>query len=88
MTTAHSRAQEELETRRRTATFTVSTPSDSGGTVDGLLSAENDPASFIANLDPDLRRQILSDLDDETISRLPGELATEARTLQQEIQDR
>lgn len=89
VTTAHNRAREEIEIRRQRAQASTIANATSSG-VPGIagVTAETDPASFIANLDHDLRRQILSDLDDETINRLPSDLASEARSLQQEIHQR
>lgn len=47
-----------------------------------------DPANFIQTLPPGLRRQVLADMDDTLIALLPGELATEAQTLRQELEAR
>ena len=47
-----------------------------------------DNASFFQNLPPDLRRQILSDMDDSLIAHLPEEMRTEAQTLRQERDNR
>lgn len=43
-----------------------------------------DNATFFRNLPSDLRRTILSDLDESSLSHLPDDLANEARRLQQE----
>lgn len=43
-----------------------------------------DNATFFQNLPSDLRRAILSDMDDSLISHLPEEMRTEAQTLRQE----
>ena len=98
VTTAHDRAREEIDMRRQQQVAQQqnsaaqpggqSAGSTTSAAGNGVGSAENDPASFIANLEPDLRRQILSDLDEETIARLPADLAQEARTIQQEIHAR
>jgi E3 ubiquitin-protein ligase HUWE1 len=47
-----------------------------------------DPANFLATLPPNLRQQVLSDMDDTTIAVLPAEVAAEARELRQELEDR
>ena len=100
VTTAHNRAREEIEARRQrseqqrvAAATTAAAAAAASATSSGLAGlagagTEGDPASFIANLDADLRRQILQELDDDTINRLPTELAAEARALQQEIHQR
>jgi E3 ubiquitin-protein ligase HUWE1 len=43
-----------------------------------------DAVSFLTSLTPDLRRTILSDMDDTLISQLPEDIATEAQTLRQQ----
>ena len=43
-----------------------------------------DATSFLTSLTPDLRRTILSDMDDTQLNQLPEEVALEARTLRQE----
>ncbi|GAO46185.1 hypothetical protein G7K_0422-t1 [Saitoella complicata NRRL Y-17804] len=40
--------------------------------------AEIDPASFLASLDPELRRSVLADAEDDFIAQLPPALAAEA----------
>jgi E3 ubiquitin-protein ligase HUWE1 len=40
-----------------------------------------DPASFFAALDPVLRRSLLQEVDEELLSQLPPEMASEARAL-------
>ena len=47
-----------------------------------------DNATFFQNLPPDLRRAILSDMDDSLISHLPEEMRSEAQTLRQERDNR
>ena len=47
-----------------------------------------DNATFFQNLPPDLRRAILSDMDDSLISHLPEEMRTEAQSLRQERDSR
>lgn len=47
-----------------------------------------DNSTFFQNLPPDLRRAILSDMDDSLISHLPEEMRTEAQTLRQERDSR
>lgn len=47
-----------------------------------------DPADFFSNLPPSVRRQVLADIDDSQIPLLPGELATEAQSLRQEMEAR
>lgn len=47
-----------------------------------------DPASFIQTLPPGLRRQVLADMDDSLLALLPGELASEAQNLRQELEAR
>ena len=70
---AHENAQAEVRRRQQAQAAASSTATP---------SAEDDPTSFFQSLDPRLRQQILSDLDSESINRLPSELATEARNLQ------
>lgn len=47
-----------------------------------------DNATFFQNLPPDLRRAILSDMDDSLISHLPEEMRSEAQTLRQDRDSR
>lgn len=47
-----------------------------------------DPANFIQTLPPSLRRQVLADMDDSQIALLPGDLATEAQSLRNELETR
>ena len=47
-----------------------------------------DATSFLTSLTPDLRRTILSDMDDTQLNQLPEEVALEARTLRQERESR
>ena len=47
-----------------------------------------DNATFFHNLPSDLRRAILSDMDDSLITHLPDEMRTEAQTLRQERDSR
>ncbi|XP_065656940.1 E3 ubiquitin-protein ligase HUWE1 isoform X2 [Hydra vulgaris] len=47
-----------------------------------------DPAEFVRNLDPSLRRQILADMDDTVLAVLPPELTSEAQGLRREIEQR
>lgn len=47
-----------------------------------------DNATFFHNLPPDLRRAILSDMDDSLITHLPDEMRTEAQTLRHERDSR
>ena len=51
-------------------------------------SQGGDATSFLTSLTPDLRRTILSDMDDTQLAQLPEELATEARSLRQERDER
>ena len=66
--------QQRLDEARRSAT--TSDPS------------QVDPTSFITSLTPDLRRTILSDMDDTQIAQLPEEIAGEARSLRRERDER
>lgn len=47
-----------------------------------------DNSTFLHNLPPDLRRAILSDMDDSLITHLPDEMRSEAQTLRQERDSR
>lgn len=47
-----------------------------------------DPANFFQSLPPALRRQVLADMDDSQLALLPGDLATEAQALRQELEQR
>jgi E3 ubiquitin-protein ligase HUWE1 len=47
-----------------------------------------DPANFIQTLPASLRRQVLADMDDSQIALLPGDLATEAQALRNELEQR
>ena len=47
-----------------------------------------DTSSFLHSLPPELRRTILSDMDDSLINHLPEEIAREARALRQEREAR
>lgn len=47
-----------------------------------------DAVNFLTSLTPDLRRTILSDMDDTLINHLPEEIASEARALRQERETR
>ena len=47
-----------------------------------------DPAEFVRNLTPALRRQVLADMDDTVLAVLPPELNTEAQVLRREIEQR
>jgi E3 ubiquitin-protein ligase HUWE1 len=49
---------------------------------------DDDNTAFMRSLPPSLRQAILYDMDQSQISALPDDLATEARTLQQHIQNR
>lgn len=44
-----------------------------------------DPANFIQTLGPNLRRQVLSDMDDSLLSLLPSELLAEAQAYRREL---
>lgn len=44
-----------------------------------------DPAIFIQTLAPNLRRQVLADMDDSLLSLLPSDLAAEAQALRREL---
>jgi len=44
-----------------------------------------DPAIFIQTLAPNLRRQVLADMDDSLLSLLPNDLAAEAQALRREL---
>lgn len=44
-----------------------------------------DPAIFIQTLAPNLRRQVLADMDDSLLSLLPSDLANEAQALRREL---
>lgn len=44
-----------------------------------------DPAIFIQTLAPNLRRQVLADMDDSLLSLLPSDLAAEAQSLRREL---
>lgn len=44
-----------------------------------------DPANFIQTLAPNLRRQVLADMDDSLLSLLPTDLAAEAQALRREL---
>ena len=52
------------------------------------LPGSMDNASFFSNLPPDLRRTILADMDDSLISHLPDDIATEARQIRQDRENR
>lgn len=47
-----------------------------------------DPAEFVRNLNPTLRRQVLADMDDTVLAVLPPELSTEAQGLRRELEQR
>ena len=47
-----------------------------------------DPAEFVRNLNPSLRRQVLADMDDSVLAVLPPEMSTEAQGLRRELQQR
>ena len=47
-----------------------------------------DPAEFVRNLNPTLRRQVLADMDDTVLAVLPQDLATEAQGLRRELEQR
>ena len=49
---------------------------------------DDDSTAFMRSLPPSLRQAILYDMDQSQISALPEDLASEARTLQQHIQNR
>ena len=49
---------------------------------------QGDATSFLSSLTPDLRRTILSDMDDTQIAQLPEDIAAEARSLRQERENR
>ena len=86
VTQAHDRARGEIAQNQ--ATQRAQAPPTSG-TTGGTANPENDPVSFITEIpDEELRRQILADLDEESIARLPAELATQARSIQQDINQR
>ena len=53
-----------------------------------IREGDVDPANFIDSLPPQLRLQVLSDMDDTTMSVLPPQVAAEARELRQELEDR
>lgn len=76
--------QERLERARQTAA--ASTAAASATTTSSSDAVDN--AHFLHNLPPDLRRQILSDMDDSHLSHLPENMITEARTLRQERDSR
>lgn len=44
-----------------------------------------DPAIFLQTLAPNLRRQVLADMDDSLLSLLPNDLAAEAQALRREL---
>lgn len=45
-----------------------------------------DPASFVRDLNPSLRRTILEDMDDTHVNLLPQDLQSEARQLRQQME--
>ena len=47
-----------------------------------------DPAAFIRNLTPSLRRQVLADMDDSVLAVLPPDVNSEAMTLRRELEQR
>lgn len=47
-----------------------------------------DPAEFVRNLNPSLRRQVLADMDDTVLAVLPPELSSEAQGLRREVEQR
>ena len=72
--TAHERAQEEVRRQQQQQQQQAETRAAAG---------DEDPAGFIRSLEPRLRQQTLMEMDPESINRLPTDLATEARNLQQ-----
>ncbi len=56
------------------------------GSMDSIDPLDN--SSFFRNLPSDLRRTILSDLDESSFGHLPDDLANEARRLQQDRESR
>lgn len=71
--------QEHLERSRQNAASLAS----------GVRGEDNiDNATFFQNLPQDLRRQILSDMDDSLITHLPDEMRVEAQALRQERDSR
>ena len=54
----------------------------------GNQGVDTDPATFINMLPPQLRQQVLSDMDDSQMPTLPADIAAEARELRQELEDR
>lgn len=63
------------EEQEEPAATAGATETSEGAIVGDIL----DPATFFASLDPDLRRTLLLEQDDETLESLPAELAAEAR---------
>lgn len=47
-----------------------------------------DPANFLASLPPNLRQQVLADMDDSMMAVLPPDIAAEARELRRELEYR
>jgi len=52
----------------------------------GVSGEDMDPASFIASLDPELRREVLLTTDDEVLRTLPPHMRAEALLLRQRLQ--
>lgn len=69
---AQDRRRREREEARRRAQAQTGQPA---------RAEEMDPASFLASLDPDLRQSILMEQNEEMLTRLPREIAQEARSL-------
>ena len=67
------RRREREENRRRAA--------ESGTGPPAARAEEMDTASFLASLDPNLRRAVLMEQDEEMLAQLPQTIAAEARAL-------
>ena len=62
--------------------------SGSSATSSAQIDNSVDPATFLATLPANLRQQVLSDMDDSLVNILPQDLASEARRLRQEAEER
>lgn len=73
-------AQEALEQARRLRQQqSAAAPATGGGAATDAAgaAAEIDPATFLASLDPHLRRAVLLEQDEEMLNSLPADLQAE-----------
>ena len=73
--------QQEAQDRRRRERDEARRRQQAAGGPITREPEDMDPASFLASLDPQLRRHVLMEQDEEMLAHLPEEIAAEARTL-------